>query len=216
MTKYVWYASYGSNLYRDRFYLYVQGGNAGYVNKTYSGCSNKSLPVKEGILKIPYELYFSQKAEKWQNKAVAFIKSTVDSRNETICKIYLITKEQFLEINQQENSQHADFKTSNIDLDTTRMQGFSLAGDENNYQWYGRIMYIGEREGFPMYTFTAKWDDNDIDYSAPCNNYLTVIIKGLKDCSCFNENQIYEYLNGTAGIKNNFSEQMLRDLIRSI
>lgn len=215
MIEYVWYAAYGSNLYRNRFYLYLQGGNAEYVNKTYSGCSNKSLPAKEGIYSIPYELYFSQKTEIWENKAVTFVKSMPDYRKKTLCKIYLITKEQFLEINQQENSERVDFKTSNIDLDTTRLQRFSLAGNENNYQWYGRIIYLGEREGFPIYTFTAKWDDNDIDYSAPCNNYLTIIIKGLKDSLGLNDKQIYEYLNGKAGIKHNFSEQILRDLIRN-
>ena len=214
MTKYVWYAAYGSNLYRNRFLLYIQGGNAEYVNMTYSGCTNKSLPLKESTCCIPYELYFSQKAVKWQNKAVAFIKSTPDSEKETLCKIYLITEEQFLEVNQQENSQPADFEASNIDLEATKQQRYSLVGSEDSCQWYGRIIYTGEKEGFPIYSFTAKWAENSIEYSAPCNNYLAVIVNGLKDSFDFNDDQIYEYINKKAGIKNNFTEPLLRNFIR--
>ena len=215
MEKYVWYATYGSNLYKDRFLLYIRGGKAKYVDKEYVGCTNKHLPVKDSVYYIGNKLYFSQKAGQWGNKSVAFIKSIPDKEKETICKLYLITEEQFVEINQQENGVSPDFRMSNLDIGTTKHQRFSYVTSVNNsFQWYGRILYIGEKEGYPIYTFTAKWNDDYEDYSAPCDNYLTTIVKGLKGCG-LSDIQIYRNLKEKFGIKDMLPNESLKNLIYS-
>ena len=214
MEKYIWYAAYDSNLYIGRFLLYIRGGKAIYVDKEYAGCTNKSLPIKDSICYIEHELYFAKKAKQWENKSVAFIKSKPGKEKETICKIYLITEEQFVEVNQQENGEPPDFQTSRLDLDAIKHQKITYVTSNNNsFQWYGKILYIGEKEGYPIYTFTAKWNDDYEDYAAPCVNYLTTIIKGLKEGCGLDDIQIYEYLKGKSGIKDFLPEKSLMKLI---
>ena len=90
MNEYIWYCAYGSNLLEERFYLYITGGKIEYIDVEYNGCTDKTPPKKTNILSIPYDLYFSQRATIWENKAVAFIKSTEDHTKKTLCKLYLI------------------------------------------------------------------------------------------------------------------------------
>ena len=44
--KYVWYACYGSNLLRERFMLYIQGGFCRFNNREYTPCNDKSAPLE--------------------------------------------------------------------------------------------------------------------------------------------------------------------------
>jgi len=45
--KKVIYASYGSNLLKERFLYYIKGGE-------YKGCNDKSDPIEKGWMFIPY------------------------------------------------------------------------------------------------------------------------------------------------------------------
>ncbi|MGX1752144.1 hypothetical protein [Sphingobacterium sp. NPDC055346] len=56
----VWYACYGSNLLKDRFYCYIQGGQPAGANTIYEGCTDKSLPIDEENIIINAELYFAK------------------------------------------------------------------------------------------------------------------------------------------------------------
>src|SRR5687768_2345052 len=77
----IWYASYGSNLNRDRFYLYIKGGPLPGKNRVYPGCRNKTLPSAEKNLFLNYELYFARKATvTWGGGGVGFI-STVKNKD---------------------------------------------------------------------------------------------------------------------------------------
>lgn len=71
--KYVWYASYGSNLNRDRFLCYIKGGKPKGSEKAEIGCEDKALPIKEATYIMHYPLYFAKSAVRWQNQGVAFI-----------------------------------------------------------------------------------------------------------------------------------------------
>ena len=215
MNQYVWYACYGSNLCRERFLLYILGGRLEHFDRVYRGCSNKSLPIKDSAITIPYELYFAKESETWENKSIAFIKSKRDKTKKTLSRIYLVTKEQFIEINlqEQQNGKDSFYDTSNINLQLAKEKGFSFVGNENDYQWYGRIIYIGEKEDFPVFSFTAKWRDEDIICSKPGDKYLKKMIKGIKEGFGLNDGQILNYLIEKCGIKNNLSRKHLQNLI---
>lgn len=96
--KYIWYASYGSNMLKERFMAYIKGGN--YEGREYKGCDDKTLPTDDRSVIIPYELYFANKSKTWNNCGVAFIDS--ESKDSTLGRMYLITEDQYEQLRDQE------------------------------------------------------------------------------------------------------------------
>ncbi len=56
LQKRVWYASFGSNLNRNRFMRYIDGGVAAGAKIPQPGCSDKTPPLKDAPIKIPHQL----------------------------------------------------------------------------------------------------------------------------------------------------------------
>lgn len=84
----VWYATYGSNVNKERFMNYIEG------------CSDTTPPQKERAIIIDHELYFANRSGRWEDRGVAFL--DLGKEGKTYGKMYLITKEQFREIQRQE------------------------------------------------------------------------------------------------------------------
>jgi len=61
--KYVWYACYCSNILRERFMLYIKGGFCRFNNGNYIPCNDKSAPLEDKPINIPYKLYFGNNSE---------------------------------------------------------------------------------------------------------------------------------------------------------
>lgn len=204
MEQYVWYASYGSNINKDRFLCYIKGGRPKGSTETEVGCKDTSSPIDEGMFTIPYPLYFAKEAGRWGSKGVAFINGTKNETSETYSKKYLITPEQFLDVLKQENSGiHFD-----IDLKKVKESGAMIF---RNRAWYGRILYLGDDGGYPIYTFTAPWDMDDIMLNPPSHEYLHTIITGLKEY--YSKDEIHQYLENKPGIKGKYAAEELARLI---
>jgi hypothetical protein len=202
--QYVWYASYGSNINTDRFLCYIKGGRPEGSSKVETGCKDSSLPVDESTFTINLPLYFAKEAAKWESQGVAFIGLNEETDCITYSRKYLITKGQFLDVVKQENNgAHVD-----IDLNEVIKIGskkFHLSS------WYGNILYLGEEKGFPIFTFTAPWDKNDVEWNKPSHGYLTTIIKGLK--RDYTNDEIYQYFQSKPGIQGNYLEAELTRVI---
>jgi len=97
----VWYVAYGSNMLRERFMVYINGGRFCDIKKTYSGCTDKTPPTADEPLTIPFELYFGNESKTWGG-GVAFIDK--DKSGQTKGRAYLITTGQFDEIQAQEGN----------------------------------------------------------------------------------------------------------------
>ena len=110
---FVWYACYGSNLCRERFLWYIQGGGP----KNNSGCQDKTLPVVERPYSIHHELYFANQSRTWGNGGVAFLKTEKNEKIQTLGRAYLITTAQFEDIRKQEGSS-ANWYGHVLDLET--------------------------------------------------------------------------------------------------
>ncbi len=96
----IWYLAYGSNILEERFLKYIKGGT--YQNKPYQGCKDKSLPLDKRPFRVPYQVYFAGKSRRWNDGGVAFL-DPADKISEGLPgRIYLITLEQFQEIQNQE------------------------------------------------------------------------------------------------------------------
>lgn len=202
--KYIWYASYGSNLSRDRFLCYIKGGKPVGSEIIEVGCRDKSLPIKEATFTINYPLYFAKDSIRWQNQGVAFIGLKKDNNYEIHSSKYLITTEQFIEVVKQENNG----VELEIDFDEVKKDGFQTISDT----WYGTILYIGEESGFPIFTFTADWD-LDVPYNKPSQQYLSMIIEGLKKTVKLNNTEIIDYLCTKQGVENNYSRSEIEKLL---
>jgi 5-methylcytosine-specific restriction protein A len=125
-NNYIWYLCYGSNLNYNRFKYYIQGGYCEFNGKTYSGCSDKTLPLKDKAKIINYEMYFAKHSKYWENGGVCFLKIHEDLHVKTYGRMYLITYEQFLEVCKQEGL------------------------------WYQNKLSLGEEEDNKIYSFTNK------------------------------------------------------------
>jgi len=195
--KYVWYASYGSNLLEKRFLCYIQGGQPEGSLKMHLGCNDKSLPIDKEAIYINRELYFAKNSNQWGG-GVGFIRTNVDPRQRTLGRMYLITKEQFADVVMQEmNSEHSpsiNFKKAINDGSLTFEDG----------SWYGMVVYLGAKHEIPIFTFTHQ--ENITPANKPGESYLKLVIKGIKETyGHLNTNEIVDYLITKDGIKGNYS-----------
>ena len=203
---YVWYACYGSNLNQDRFLCYIQGGTPVGSSEEETGCPDKTLPREDKPISIQYPLYFAMEAARWSNQGVAFIGLKKDEKIKTLGRMYLITEEQFLHVVSQENNGlKFDMDLSEVKKETTKVFRES---------WYGNIVYLGDEQGFPIFTFTSYWDIDDKSYSPPSPEYALTIIRGIKETYQLSEQEIVDYLHSKPGIKGNIEKEVLLNLVR--
>lgn len=214
MEKHVWYCSYGSNLLIERFRLYIEGGTAAFIDRGFRGCTDKSMPVcNEGYL-IPHELYFSKKAKQWENMGVAFIEPIPNKEAKTYCRIYKITREQFIEIVQQENGLEPDVLKLDIDFDKLLEAKTILLPESDEKTWYPKLMLVGVKDRVPVLTFTSNWDKEEITYSKPGGKYLNVIAKGIKESFRLDDKAIIDYFMEKNGIKEFYKREELVNLLK--
>lgn len=207
--EHIWYASYGSNLLEDRFLCYIQGGKPEGSVKSYSGCKDKTLPAQNEEILINAEMYFAKNSKNWENGGVAFIQTNFNEGMQTLGRMYLITIEQFIDVIKQE----IDFEGEiTIDFDKTIKDG-SLVFKEGS--WYGNIIYLGNHNDTPIFTFTHQVNISTI--TKPSVKYLNTIIRGIHETySRLNTTEIVDYLISKPGIASNYSKLDLEKLVKSL
>ena len=203
----VWYASYGSNLNEERFLCYIQGGKPDGSKKVERGARDKTPPRQNLGIQIPYPLYFAKYSKRWGG-AVAFIDKVKNEQNTTYGRMYLITEEQFIDVVNQENSTN----DLTIDLDQVKIHG-QLSVRQS---WYGNIIYLGEKDGYPIFTFTANWDLKDINLHIPSEAYLKMLISGLKKLNILTDQEIVDYFMNKPGVKDNYSTRQIEEIIEQM
>ncbi|MFP4014606.1 MAG: hypothetical protein ACLFVQ_11000 [Chitinispirillaceae bacterium] len=209
MDNLIWYASYGSNLQKERFLCYIEGGRARGASFSHPGCLDKSHPVKDSAVAIHHQMYFAMHIEGWQNRGVAFIKKEEDRTVLTWGRMYLITREQFLQVLMQENGYDPSCGSLHVDLDAVCENG-SVQVPE---LLYGHIICIGSKDSYPVVTFTAGWDDSSVRYEPPGENYLRVIAEGIRETYHISYEEIARYLAGLPGIQGNIGQESLERVI---
>jgi hypothetical protein len=149
----VWYVAYGSNLLRERFLAYLEGGT--FRGREHRGCADPTPPRDEFALTLPYLRYFAFDSA-WWGGAVAFL--DVYRPGKTLCRAYLITQGQFTDLFAQENGWPDR---------TARPEG-----------WYRMTLGIGEEDGVPLRTITAYDKGPE---GMPGADYLDVIRRGEEE-----------------------------------
>ena len=119
--------------------------------------------------------------------------------------MYLITESQFSDIFIQENgNEHIS-----IDFEKVKKHGSMILRNS----WYGNVVYFGNQEGFPIFTFTGYWNIGDEPFVAPSANYLKKLSLGLKETYNLSKDKIVEYLIKKHGIKQNFTKEKIISLL---
>ena len=160
----IWYAGYGSNLGKERFMCYIEGGICRENGREYDGCTDKQLVSDaDDHAWFPGQMYFGNKSGTWNGKGVAFYDPNASGR--TFMRMYKVTRQQLREIQEQEGS---------------------------SSKWYGRIQALGiHTDGCPIYTLTSEIRH---PFNAPDDSYLSLITGALIGENGFTENEANIYL----------------------
>ena len=192
--KYLWYASYGSNLSRERFMCYIEGGKPKNSSKTEKGCLDKTPPKDDRPHEINHALYFARNSKKWNNGGSCILSIKFDKNKITYGRKFLITVEQFLDIVSQNNG------VDNIEIDFDDVMKNGSKSINNSLS--GNILYLGDEEGYPIFTFTSHFDETE--YVKPDILYLATIGAGVKNTFNMTSEQVTDYFMGLDGIKQNY------------
>lgn len=205
LSTHIWYASYGSNISIERFMCYIQGGKPGGATRTYLGCKDQSPPINQKPIKIPNELYFAKSADVWNGGGVCFINPEKSENVVTLGNMYLITRQQFLEIVQQENNTDEP-----IEIDFKKIQTEESEIVREN-SWYGNLLYLGEEDNAPIFTFTNENFLAD-EINSPNQHYLKTIIKGLINSHKLNNTELEAYFLSKKGLDKTIITEVINQL----
>ena len=167
---YVWYVSYGSNMLRERFMHYIEGGSYEGGGACHDPCEDTTQPLAVKTFDIPYDMYFGERAPSWERKGVSFLDITKPGYAKGVA--YLITQQQFDHVALLEN-------------------GGCQPG--HGVGWYHMIVDLEVLDGIRAVTFT---DDRLREYNDPSESYLDTLKRGLREnYPEMSEGEIDQYLN---------------------
>lgn len=205
MTDLVWYAAYGSNLSRERFRYYIEGGlpPGSQRPEPYSGCRNTEMPATDKASELEGALAFGKRSTSWQGCGVAFLEVEAPVMRAR-ARIYLITHEQFEDVVAQENGK----KKGDLQLPelVPGMEPHVLPAG-----FYPRVIVVGNEDGYSVATIT----DQSIEHRKPSSEYLHHVAQGLRESHHMSDYQIADYLKGRPGIVGAYEASELLSAVRS-
>ncbi len=200
---YIWYCSYGSNLSTERFMCYINGGKPQNSTKEEEGCRDKTPPIDDKPHIIKHALYFARHSKKWNNGGSCILSVKYNEKKKTMGRIFLITEEQFLDIVAQNNG----VKEVKINFEEV----IKLSSKSINDSLSGNILYLGDEDGYPIFTFTSHFDETE--FVRPDILYLATIGAGVKETFKMTNEQVTDYFMGLDGVKQFYQKS---DLLRQL
>lgn len=198
----VWYASYGSNLARDRFRCYLEGGRPPGATRTYPGARNTSPPVDDRPLTLPGEMFFAWDSPTWGG-GIAFYDATTPGA--TLARAYLVTEQQFADVAAQEMH-----RTPGEDLDLSTV--LARSRHDLGPGRYESLHLVGELDGHPVLTFTTP-EPVALQRNSPTRPYLEMIARGLSETHELDVDSIVDYLAARPGAGPVWEADALRPLV---
>lgn len=167
----VWYVTYGSNLYEDRFLVYIKGGKK-YNDKKIDPCDDITPPRKSIRYDLPYNMFYAHHSPSWKEHPVSFL--DISEPGFAYGRAYLITKEQFKHVRKWEGK---------------------------GTDWYCDKIYLGEIESYSAFTLTCSQAnpifqlENRQHFEDTDPRYQEVLIKGMQETTPeLTLEEILEYL----------------------
>jgi len=196
---YIWYCSYGSNLSLDRFMCYIVGGKPKNSTKVEKGCNDKTPPKDDRPHRIKHALYFARHSKKWNNGGSCILSVKYDENKTTLGRKFLITVDQFLDIVSQNNG----VEQTEIPFEEVMEKGSKSINDSLS----GNILYLGDEDGYPIFTFTSHFDETE--FVRPDILYLATIGEGVKQTFNMTTEEVVDYFMGLDGVKQNYTKEDL-------
>ncbi|WP_063837030.1 hypothetical protein [Phaeacidiphilus oryzae] len=201
----VWYAAYGSNLHRARLDCYLQGGRPHGSSLWHPGCRDPRPPRRHVPLLLPGRMYFAMESAAWGGGGMAFLDP--DGPGSAAGRGYLLTVDQFLDVAAQEMRRPPG--ETPLDLAAALRDGRAVCGLGR----YETLVLAGERDGWPVLTFTAPWAAGDVPWTRPSAAYLTQLGAGLLEAHGWTPERIADYLCSRPGAAGNWSREAVRALL---
>lgn len=185
----VWYASYGSNLSRDRFLCYLRGGRPPGAARTFAGARDRTEPQDDVPFTLPGQIFFGWDSPTWGG-GIAFYHA--DRQGQALARAYLITEGQFADVAAQE--MHRD-PGEDLDLSTVLDERRHTLGPGR----YESLHLVGEIGGQPVLTFTTP-EPSEVPHQAPAPAYLATVASGIRETHGLGDKAIADYLVGCLGM----------------
>ena len=177
----IWYAAYGSNLSRERFEIYLNGGTPRGAKHIYPGCRDNSAPIDDVADEIPAGLAFGGTSVTWGG-GVAFL--VPDETATAKARLYLLTIEQVADVIAQENW----LEPGSVEIDAFMLDRTSTIPGSH---MYGTVVVLHRRDGVPV---LAVSQDPGTPPNAPSAAYLRHIADGLREAHGMTGEEIAAYL----------------------
>ncbi|MET9704998.1 histone deacetylase [Streptomyces griseus] len=201
--KWVWYTSYGSNMYLERLAYYIKGGQPPGASKKYPGCRDRRMPSRSVSVELQGALYFATESLVWGGGR-AFYDPTADGK--VFARAHLVSASQFSDIAAQEMYRSPG---EDIDLSAVLSSGVARLGDGR----YETLVLAGGLEKFPVLTFTAPWGVVDVSPVPPTSAYLRFIASGLLEAGSWDAGTVAAYLAKSPGAAGHWTAEEIRSLI---
>lgn len=199
----VWYASYGSNLSKNRFETYIAGGAPEGSHTAHPGARDITLPEEDIPIRYHGRMHFAAVSNRWGGGGVAFMDD--DSPGHALGRAYKISMEQFDDVVAQENGR----KPGDLKVETE--EALTKGKSRISYGLYGTLVHIGDYENAPVFTFTGDFTAKEaltslheskpktMPTNSPSNNYMRMIGSGLAETFGMNEYDQADYIRGSLG-----------------
>lgn len=200
----VWYATYGSNMWKSRFLCYIEGGQVDGMKKRCSGSVDKSPPKEIAWKKFPHRLFFGRDyTATWGPGGVAFLNPQSNPTDAAHVCMYKITLEQFNDVLHQENISSYDMNSPLFDKDALAKVANekTMSLEPLKCGWYHNVLFLGEEGGIPILTMTCEIDDIDkfrsrkVPLLASGLEYGNTLVRGLVEGKQLTEAEARAYIN---------------------
>uniref|UniRef100_A0ACD5ULW2 Uncharacterized protein n=1 Tax=Avena sativa TaxID=4498 RepID=A0ACD5ULW2_AVESA len=213
---YVWYASFGSNMWKPRFLCYIEGGKVDGMSISCFGSHDTSPPRGTMWKTVPHRLFFGRSSTPcWGTGGVAFLNPEINYNDKSYICMYKITLEQFNDVLFQENrlvkdnSEDGKIESPGSPL-IALPEMVSISSNKALHlepikdSWYSNVLYLGEEDGLPILTMTcpatdvARHKSGELPLAPPSETYSATLIKGLVEGKQLDTNEAANYINAAA------------------
>ncbi|OEL32083.1 Histone deacetylase 5 [Dichanthelium oligosanthes] len=175
----VWYASFGSNMWKPRFLCYIQGGKAEGMSIPCCGSRDTSSP----------------RGTMWK---------TVPHRLEQFNDILFQENRLVLEDGKDGNVVYPDsplIGSSEMEFISTNK---AIHLEPIKDSWYSNVLYLGDEDELPILTMTCPSSDierlkyGELPLAPPSKTYAATLIKGLVEGEQLDADGAANYINAAA------------------
>jgi hypothetical protein len=194
--RYVYYASYGSNLDRDRFLVYIEGGTPKGSTRWYRPNLGGTQGPTDDVFftSVDWTVTFARKSTTWlwpdeSGGGMAFLIPRNHDEPPARLRGYCIKSEQFIGVVQAENTPRDEMDSG---LPLTPVPELNDAILQKHWdlpslatRTYPRLVWLGMYKELPVLTFTCSFFLNP-----PTPEYVRTIVTGLCQTHLHDENAI--------------------------